>query len=384
MPATAMPERWRTAPETGPACGPGGRRQGRLRQGPQRCGAGAGGHRARGIGDPAAPGAGEHARAGQTGVFHRQQEVAGGDAGAAHQHRFGRRAAVQQGLQLGAQFGRRAEAAVAQVQRERPVERAGHVPGDRVDRLDLAAEALAAARVQQPARRLAKARQHLGRIGDARAIEPRRWIRRQRRRHRRIGGFRQAGRAPCGQAAVQHRHPAMAQQPEQPPRARRGHAAVARVVDHDLVLRADAPPADPAGEVRRGRQGMPAQPCERMVGKVAVQVCMRRAGQVRSRPGHRAGGRIGQHRARVEQAQRRDRRGRMRRIAHRLAQLLDGNQGGPVRIAHAPSSRRRRRLYRIAAVAPQMRCPGQSYSSTLRARPRNSISTWRTCAADIR
>ncbi|KAG0948602.1 hypothetical protein G6F40_017014 [Rhizopus arrhizus] len=65
-----------------------------------------------------------------------------------------------------------------------------------------------------------------------------------------------AGSLPGGDAAVEHRHPAMAEQAQQPPQPRGGHAAVAAVVDHHLGIRTNAPLAQLRGEGVAVRQRM--------------------------------------------------------------------------------------------------------------------------------
>src|SRR5690606_11316844 len=114
-----------------------------IRSGPERR---PGPYRTAAVADPAAPGGGVDARAFQAGQFHRQQVVAGGDAGAAVQHRLRRRPSLQQGFELAPKFGGGTEAAIGrQVLAEGAVEGAGDVAGDRIQRLLLAAVALGGA-----------------------------------------------------------------------------------------------------------------------------------------------------------------------------------------------------------------------------------------------
>jgi hypothetical protein len=121
---------------------------------------------------------------------------------------------------------RRLEAAVgAQVVLEEAVRGAGDVAGDRVQRLDLAAEAFAGAGVEHA---------HAAQRGQQRGR--RRWwawpagggrVGRPRRRLRAGRAQRAAGGQPGAQAAVEHGHRIVAQPAQQPPGACGIRAALA-------------------------------------------------------------------------------------------------------------------------------------------------------------
>ncbi len=217
-------------------------------------------------------------------MLQRQQQMAGGHARSAHQHHLARIAPVQQRLQFRAQFLRRAQAPIAQVLAQRAVDRARHVSGDRIDRFDLAAEALSGACIQQPARRLVQARGDLVGSDDTAGIEALR-IRRQRRRRCGGFGFRQAMPAPFGQAAVEHGDAAMPEQGQHPPQPRGGHAAVAGVVDDHLGVRRDTQAPKRLRERIGLGQRMPAQARTAQVGQIRVEIGVHRSGQMRLRVG---------------------------------------------------------------------------------------------------
>ena len=104
-------------------------------------------------------------------MLHRQQQVAGGDAGTAHHHDFLRTAAREQRLDFRTQLLRGLEVPRAQVFGDGTIDRARNVARDRIDRLGFAAEALACARIQQPTGCFIQPRQHLFRADDARWVE---------------------------------------------------------------------------------------------------------------------------------------------------------------------------------------------------------------------
>ena len=77
----------------------------------------------------------------QARVLHRQQVVAGGDAGAAHRHHVTGRMRAEQFAEFLRQLFARLEAAVDEVVGVGAIDRTRHVPCDAVDRFDVAADA---------------------------------------------------------------------------------------------------------------------------------------------------------------------------------------------------------------------------------------------------
>ena len=197
-------------------------------------------------------------------------------------------------------------------------------------------------------------------------------VRRRRRRRRCWRVDRQAQRRPARPAAIEHRDllvPERAQQEPQP----RGDRAVAVVVGDDLVLRRDAPLAQLRGEIGGVRPGMPAlrRACACRTG--------RDPGARNARPanvpcwiGSFAGARVGEREAAIDDRQvgaaQRDRQGFRLHQVFQPAIGLIRRVHRQVRVLAAV----RRRLNRIDAVAPQIRCPGtplSTNSSTARGRP---------------
>ena len=156
------------------------------------------------------------------------------------------------GAELLAQpVGRLEAAAGAEVGLVEAVERAGDVAGDRIDRLGLAAEALAA-RASRTARRG-------GRAGDAGGVDARQRATAARGRARRAGtgASRRSVRAPPArcQAATPPSSTAtcgVAEPAQHPPEARRVDAAL-RVERDDLASRARCRARRPCARSRRGR-----------------------------------------------------------------------------------------------------------------------------------
>ena len=105
----------------------------------------------RGIANPAAPRRRINARAGQACVLHRQQVVAGGYAGAAHVHD------ICDGVMSPINARNSSRNCSAGLNRpsasrfswKRSIQRARHMSGDRIDRLDFAAITRARTRVEQ-------------------------------------------------------------------------------------------------------------------------------------------------------------------------------------------------------------------------------------------
>ena len=193
------------------------------------------------IADPFAPRAGVQPRAGLAGDFHREQQIAGGHAGAAHDDRVIVGDAGLRSSKRAAQLLRAAAKRpfAAEIGRERMIARARHVAGDGVDRLDFAGEALGRARIEQTPVGVPHA------LGDfaarrttCRGSAALRNV--SARRARNLGGRRQSGGGPGLEAAVEHRDRAMADPAQQPPQARRVDAVVG-VVGDDLRRRRHAP-----------------------------------------------------------------------------------------------------------------------------------------------
>ena len=258
------------------------------------------------------------------------------------------------------QFRGGLETAIAERLHEWQVDRTRHMARHRVDGLHLATEAFGGTRIEQPARVLVQPLRDLIGADEVARLEARR-VGRHRRWHRTRAGLFATDGPPCGQAAIEHRHARMAEQLQQPPGAGGRHAAVARVVDDHLVRRPDAPFAQPAGEGLAVGQRMPPFADLRQVRQVSIEIGVHRAGDMAFGVGRAAGvgGRVEHHEPGIHHPQ--------CRVAQGTCQVGRFDEGGPV---HALRSSRSRRLNRMAAVAPQMRCPGQPYSSTTRRRPR--------------
>ena len=108
-------------------------------------------NRPRRVADPLAPGAGVEAAAADAGRLERKQALAGGDARAAHADRRAarRRRRCARARARRAPLAARKRPSAARFSRVGQVDGAGHVAGDRVERLDLAGEALGAAQVDE-------------------------------------------------------------------------------------------------------------------------------------------------------------------------------------------------------------------------------------------
>ena len=86
----------------------------------------------------------------QAGVFHRKEVVARGNAGTAHVDDVARRVRTEDGIEFRSQLRGLFESTIRiKVVRKRTVVRTRNVPGDAIDRLDLAAIAWRTARVEQ-------------------------------------------------------------------------------------------------------------------------------------------------------------------------------------------------------------------------------------------
>ena len=104
----------------------------------------------------------------QPGVFHRQQVVTGGNAGAAHVHHVGRHGVAEHRGEFFAQLRCRLETPVAaQVVGEWAVQCAGHVAADPIQQLHIAAITRRGARIERLESALrGLSRPILGRIAD--------------------------------------------------------------------------------------------------------------------------------------------------------------------------------------------------------------------------
>ena len=280
----------------------------------------------------------------QAGVFHSQQVVAGGNARTAAVDHLARCRAVQCCRELVAQLRGRLEASVtAQVVGERPIQRAGNVAPDAIQRFNVAAVARRGASIQQLPRSAIRdggvVEQHLACVVVQRHLAGRsRWRRARFNRH--------PCRQPCGVAAIQYRA-GHARQAQQPPQPRRSQCAAGRVVTDHLHAGLPAPARQQRAERGFQRQWVPAQAFgrPRQVRQVAIQAGVDGArdmavpiisfGLVRS----------GQVETTVHDQHRCRRQGR---------QFGSFDQGGLQRHVRPILSSR---LYSIAAVAPQMRWP---------------------------
>ena len=289
--------------------------------------------------------------------------MAGGHAAAAHRDGEVRRQSVEQRAELLGQLPRRLETAVGEVVGERTVHRARHVARDPVEPFLLAAETRRRARVDQqfahPQRGL-----DLVRVEDAARVEPGVVLRGDRHRHAVV--HRQAERGPALPAAVQHRDLLVPQRAQQEPRARRERAAVG-VVGHDLGLRRNAPAAEAFAELRGVGPRMAALRGLRRTGQVAIELRVTRAGNVRLHPRALAGPGVGQVETAIEHDHVRAPEPDRKRF-----RLHECGPAGHQPCSNRMCSSRCARLWRISAVAPQMRrppAPGPTYSYTRRGRP---------------
>ena len=144
---------------------------------------------------------------------------------------------------------------------------------------------------------------------------------------------------------------------------------VAGVVRHDLRRGRHAFATEPGGEGLGRRPRVSSHTGDVRAGEIAIEVRVPRTRNVRHAPGGLAGGGIGQRETAIEDPQ--------AGVAHARGERVDRHQRGPSGHGHAPPAMRAsrsRRLNRIAAVTPQMRCCGtrgaRSNSSTWRTRPR--------------
>ena len=298
---------------------------------------------------------------------HGQQVVAGGHARAAHDRDLPGFAPGHQALESVPQrFRREQPPFTVEVVDIGPVDRAGHVAGHRVDGLGLTAEPCTTARVQQQAAGL-QVGLHAAGIQQPGLIEAAAVAGRRGRGHRDL--HRQAQRLPSRPPAVEHRDPGVPERAQQEPQPRR-ERAIAAVAGHDLVVRGDAPGAQARAKVLHPRPRVaPATGSGRGGSRqVAIHVRVHGAGHVARCERRRPGIRIGKRVAAIDH--------RKVFAAQRARQCFRLHQGGPGRrhaVASLIRASRSRRLYRIEAVTPQMRCGTSSgsprYSSTSRRRP---------------
>ena len=152
-------------------------------------------------------------------------------------------------------------------------ERTGDVARPRVDRLHLPRVPLGRAGVEQrpvPAR---------GTVGVDRRQATRDQDHVARLRLHRPGLDRQPRRRPGRDAAVEQPHVAHTAPAQQPPHARRGHAAH-RVVGHHRAVVAHAPASGRRLQLREVRQRMTARPGGRRRGELGVEVDVHRTGHM--------------------------------------------------------------------------------------------------------
>ncbi|SPE32034.1 hypothetical protein SBBP1_60034 [Burkholderiales bacterium] len=231
-------------------------------------------NRARGIGDPLAPGSGKQCGALQPRQVQREQIMAGGHARAAlDAHRVGRPAA-QDRLVFGSQLGRLLKSSTfGQVPFPEAVDGAGYVAGYRVDGLVAALVAVGGTRIEQQSWR-AGCR---GRAARGNGIDPDDGL--KARPHREVPGLqgrlliarRVAGRDPRRPSPVKDRNVGVSQPAQQPPRPRR-IGALAGVIGNDPAGVSYAPGPQACrhcGGIRQGMASTAGGPC---AGEVAVQM----------------------------------------------------------------------------------------------------------------
>src|SRR5207342_3228241 len=175
---------------------------------------------------------------------------------------------------------------------------------------------------------------------------------------------------------VQHRHLLVPEHPHQEPEPG-GHRAVAIVVGDDLMAGRDSPTGELLREDLRLRPWMAPLAVLVVVGQIAVEMREDSARNMGFAVGRLTGQRVGKRKPAIDD----------RKIAtpQRDRKRFRLYQRGPS--AHRTVSSRSRRLNRIDAVTPQIRCPGtprSTNSKTERARPPNSMQMFRRFAGSIR
>src|SRR5882724_4716806 len=163
----------------------------------------------------------------------------------------GRAPPCQQTLELGAQFARRLEFSVGEIQLPEAIQRAGNVPRDGIDRLLFAGITFGRARVDQRGSFVADVLTHEHRVyvpgqSSARLEVPARSCR------RRVAGWARRGK-PSLPSAVEQSDTRMSEPAREPPQPNRKLAAL-RVVSDQLAALVHAPAAKQLGEFFPCRQ----------------------------------------------------------------------------------------------------------------------------------
>ncbi len=156
-------------------------------------------------------------------------------------------------------------------------DRAGDVPGHRIDRLDIAPETLNRARIKHCRRAISQACRDFGRI-DLHIVPPARREAKLLPMRRRARCQRMPGCYPPRQSAVEHRDPIVARPIQHPPQSARRRLAHPRVVGHDLCGWGDPPSRQRVHPVVFFRQRVPAGLAWHMrAGQLVIQAGEKRA-----------------------------------------------------------------------------------------------------------